>query len=489
MVRNMERGRRQAAGWLAERWHAMGQGVAAAHRAADATLAAAVAAVALVLTFGLGLIVAWPPAVERLRRAAGAERLRLGRRTGSPIPSPYAPLPAEGEAGDSGCGWPAAWRGPRYRKGERTFRRHLTDPAIRRDLEGSGCGWPAAWHGPRYRKLERTFQRYLTDPATWRDLHWAVLSPALALLALLPAAAVAYGALGLLLPGVLGDPHGASEWLGSFLGARASGIGFGLLSVGLGLWAAPPLLRLHDRVSEALLRPTGKAVLALRVRELSETRTEAVDAQAAELRRIERDLHDGVQARLIAVGLNLGAIEQLTESDPAAARMMAAQARESSERALAELRGLVRGIHPPVLAERGLVDAVRAVAVDSPLDAEVTADLAGEVPAALQSAVYFAVCELLANAARHAGAERAWIDLHTAETGTPREALRVSVTDDGHGGAELTDGGGLRGVERRLAAFDGVLALSSPHGGPTMLTLEIPCALSSPRTSTSSEKA
>ncbi|WP_095757376.1 sensor histidine kinase [Streptomyces xinghaiensis] len=453
MVRNMKRGQRQAAGWLAERWHAMGQGVAAAHRAADATLAAAVAAVALVLTFGLGLIVAWPPAVERLRRAAGAERLRLGRRTGSPIPSPYAPLPADGGA------------------------------------EGSGCGWPAAWRGPRYRKLERTFQRYLTDPATWRDLHWAVLSPALALLALLPAAAVAYGTLGLLLPGALGDPHGASEWLGSFLGARASGIGFGLLSVGLGLWAAPPLLRLHDRVSEALLRPTGKAVLALRVRELSETRTEAVDAQAAELRRIERDLHDGVQARLIAVGLNLGAIEQLTESDPAAARMMAAQARESSERALAELRGLVRGIHPPVLAERGLVDAVRAVAVDSPLDAEVTADLAGEVPAALQSAVYFAVCELLANAARHAGAGRVWIDLHTAEPGTPREALRVSVTDDGHGGAELTDGGGLRGVERRLAAFDGVLALSSPHGGPTMLTLEIPCALSSPRTSTSSEKA
>lgn len=156
--------------------------------------------------------------------------------------------------------------------------------------------------------------------------------------------------------------------------------GSGCSPPGLGLWAAPPLLRLHDRVSEALLRPTGKAVLALRVQELSETRTEAVDAQAAELRRIERDLHDGVQARLIAVGLNLGAIEQLTESDPAAARMMAAQARESSERALAELRGLVRGIHPPVLAERGLVDAVRAVAVDSPLDAEVTADLAGEVP-------------------------------------------------------------------------------------------------------------
>ncbi|MEU4887151.1 MULTISPECIES: sensor histidine kinase [Streptomyces] len=453
MVKNVKRGHGQAAGWLAERWHAMGQGVAAAHRAADAALAAAVAAVALVLTFGLGLIVAWPPAVERLRRAAEAERLRLGRRTGSPVPSPYAPLPAGGEA------------------------------------EGSGCGWPTTWHGPRYRKVERTFQHYLTDPATWRDLHWAVLSPALALLALLPAAAVAYGTLGLLLPGALGDPHGASDWLGSFLGTRASGIGFGLLSVGLGLWAAPPLLRLHDRVSEALLRPTGKARLALRVRELSETRTEAVDAQAAELRRIERDLHDGVQARLIAVGLNLGAIEQLTESDPAAARMMAGQARESSERALAELRGLVRGIHPPVLAERGLVDAVRAVAVDSPLDAEVTADLAGEVPAALQSAVYFAVCELLANAARHSGAERAWIDLHTAEPGTPREALRVSVTDDGHGGAELTDGGGLRGVERRLAAFDGVLALSSPHGGPTMLTLEIPCALSSPRTSTSSERA
>ncbi|WP_051723444.1 sensor histidine kinase [Streptomyces albus] len=457
MVKNVKRGRGQAAEWLAERWQAMGQGAAAAHRAADAALAAAVAAVALVLTFGLGLITAWPPAVERLRRAADAERLRLGARTGTPVPSPYAPLPAPG--------------------GEKE--------------EGKGGGWGLAmgWRGPRYRAVESRFQGYLTDPATWRDLQWAVLSPAFALLALLPAAAVLYGALGLLLPGALGDPHGASDWLGSFLGARASGIVLGLLSVALGFWAAPPVLRLHDRVSEALLRPTRKAGLALRVRELSETRTEAVDAQAAELRRIERDLHDGVQARLIAVGLNLGAIEQLTESDPAAARMMAAQARESSERALAELRGLVRGIHPPVLAERGLVDAVRAVAVDSPLDAEVTADLAGEVPAALQSAVYFAVCELVANAARHSGAGRVWIDLHTAEPGTPREALRVSVTDDGHGGAELTDGGGLRGIERRLAGFDGVLALSSPRGGPTMLTLEIPCALSSPRTSTSSEKA
>jgi signal transduction histidine kinase len=233
-----------------------------------------------------------------------------------------------------------------------------------------------------------------------------------------------------------------------------------------------------------LLAPTANATLALRVRQLAESRSDAVDAQATELRRIERDLHDGAQARLVAMGMNLGAAERLIEENPAAARALLAEARESSTKALSELRDLVRGIHPPVLADRGLGDAVRALALECPLQTEVAADLPGRLAPPVESAAYFAVSEALANAVKHAGARRVWIDLRH-EAGW----LRMSVTDDGHGGADPARGTGLRGIERRLATFDGVLAINSPPGGPTMVMMELPCALSSPRTSSSSETA
>ena len=134
--------------------------------------------------------------------------------------------------------------------------------------------------------------------------------------------------------------------------------------------------------SAALLAPPENARLAGAGARLTETRADAVDAQAAELRRIERDLHDGVQARLVAMGLNLGAAEQLLDRDPETARPLLAQSREASATALRELRGLVRGIHPPVLAERGLADAIRALALDSPLAVEVAEDLPGRAEAA-----------------------------------------------------------------------------------------------------------
>jgi signal transduction histidine kinase len=254
------------------------------------------------------------------------------------------------------------------------------------------------------------------------------------------------------------------------------GLALGLLGVVL----ARPVLRLITGWARLLLAPSRSARLTQRVEHLAQTRAEAVDAQSAELRRIERDLHDGAQARLVAVGLSLGTVEQLMDRDPAAARALLAQARETSAAALAELRDLVRGIHPPVLAERGLADAVRALALDSALPVEVRADLAGQPPAPVATAAYFAVAEALTNAARHAQASRVGVDIrHTSGL------LRVTVTDDGRGGAEPAHGGGLHGLRRRLATFDGTLALHSPQGGPTVLTLEIPCALSSPRTSTS----
>lgn len=150
-----------------------------------------------------------------------------------------------------------------------------------------------------------------------------------------------------------------------------------------------------------------------------------------------------------------------------------AQARKSSADALTELRDLVRGIHPPVLAERGLGDAVRALALRLPIATEVSVDLPGRAEAPVESAAYFAVSEVLTNAVKHADADRIWVDLHHAEG-----MLRVSVTDNGKGGAVIEAGSGLSGVERRLGTFDGVLAVSSPAGGPTMVTMEIPCELS-----------
>jgi signal transduction histidine kinase len=312
----------------------------------------------------------------------------------------------------------------------------------------------------------------LRDPAVRREVRWLLCAPALGLLAALPGLMVGFGTLGLVL-----WAFGVHLWVPPGIGAFLLPV---LLIAGNGI--SPQVLRAYETCTVGLLCGPASARLRQRVRRLTETRADAVDAQAAELRRIERDLHDGVQARLVAMGLNLGAVEQLMERDPAAAKALLAQSREASASALDELRALVRGIHPPVLAERGLADAVRALALDSPLKTEVTEDLVGRAEPPVESAVYFAVSELLTNAARHADARRVWIDLH--HTG---EALRVQVTDDGHGGADARDGrgSGLRGIERRLGTFDGVLAVSSPQGGPTIVTLELPCVLSSPRTSTS----
>jgi signal transduction histidine kinase len=242
--------------------------------------------------------------------------------------------------------------------------------------------------------------------------------------------------------------------------------------------AAPLLLRGYGLLTRMLLGPAGQGELALRVRQLTQTRTEALDTGAAEIRRIERDLHDGAQARLVAMGMTLDAAGQIIDSNPDAARALVLEARDASVKALAELRALVRGIHPPVLADRGLADAIRALALDATARISLVSDLDARPPAPVESAAYFAVCELLANVSKHAEARQTWVDIRHTDG-----MLRIGVTDNGHGGAEPARGTGLRGIERRLAAFDGVLAISSPPGGPTAVTMEVPCALSSPKTS------
>jgi signal transduction histidine kinase len=246
----------------------------------------------------------------------------------------------------------------------------------------------------------------------------------------------------------------------------------------LGLWLAPRVMRQHlaDLPDPELAARARQ--LTQRVQTLTQTRRDAVDTAAAELRRIERDLHDGAQARLVALGMSLRAAERLFASNPDAALALVTEARETSSRALADLRDLVRGIYPPVLADRGLADAVRALALDTPLRTELDIELPGEVEMPVGAAVYFAVAEALANAVRHSGARTVRIRLRHAAG-----LLRAEVTDDGAGGADPAQGTGLAGVERRLATFDGILALSSPPGGPTIVAIEVPCALSSVKTS------
>ena len=313
-----------------------------------------------------------------------------------------------------------------------------------------------------------------TDPATWRDVAWTAANLVAVVLAALSAVIIATGLIGFIGPELTREiPPPAFP--GNTAGTLAV---LGLAIASVGVLAAPALLRAYGLVARSILAPDGEAELASRVRQLTQSRTEALDTGAAEIRRIERDLHDGAQARLVAMGMTLDAAGQVIDTNPEAARALVFEARDASVKALAELRALIRGIHPPVLADRGLADAIRALALDTPARIHLASDLNGRPPAPVESAAYFAVSELLANVSKHAEARQTWIDIRYTD-----EMLRIGVTDNGHGGADPSRGSGLRGIERRLAAFDGVLAISSPPGGPTAVTMEIPCALSSPKTS------
>ncbi|MFI5908486.1 sensor histidine kinase [Dactylosporangium sp. NPDC051541] len=360
----------------------------------------------------------------------------------------------------------------------------------RRRASRTGVLVTRPYHPEPERALPGGWQRFrwtVTDPATWRDLAW-----------LLPGAVVGcgLGAIGVLLPlyGIVGltlTPLWiwlGTGWYGYGVIWSAESIGTGLLCLpqgavilAAGLSLAPWLRRVDAHFAHLFLAPTKTAELKLRITQLTVTRADSVDAQAAELRRIERDLHDGVQARLVSLSMVIGLADELLDRNPAGARKMLAEARESTGAALVELRHLVRGIHPPVLAERGLAGAVRALVIGLPVQITVEVDLPGRPDTPVESAAYFAVAETLTNLVRHSRARHGSVTLRHAGG-----VLTIVVTDDGIGGADPSGGSGLRGIERRLAAFDGTVALSSPPSGPTVITMELPCALSSPKTIPSS---
>ncbi|WP_336209253.1 sensor histidine kinase [Nonomuraea sp. LPB2021202275-12-8] len=354
-------------------------------------LVLATSLLAVMLTFGLGMVFLFPPQVRMIRSVTRMTRRLVRESSGVEIEAPYLPPPPAPQPQADG-----------FYRSNRTLYKTPRVPA-----------WNDRW------------KWMLTDPATWREVLWLVLDPLVKLL-LVP--------LFLLLPG---------------RGLRV-----------YGLWC------------ELLLAATTASRLASQVSHLSKVRNLAVDTQAAEMRRIERDLHDGTQARLVAIGMTIGAAEQLLGDDPTAARALMSKARDASAETLTELRRIIRGIHPPVLAERGLGDAVRALAMDSTLRVTVDADLPHRPEAPVEAAAYFAISELLANAARHGAARAVLVDI----SGNGPN-LRITVTDDGWGGADPAKGSGLTGIERRLAAFDGVMAINSPPGGPTTVTMELPWVL------------
>lgn len=333
-------------------------------------------------------------------------------------------------------------------------------------------GFTGAW---------RTVYAMAGDDATWRDLLWHLVNPIVGLaIALTPLLGVLHGVWGVVLL-TLWRPVIAvweNSWY-AFIPLQNEGSAvlaalLGVIEIVLFLALAAPLIRLHGRWVRAVLGRPSAAALAARVEVLTDSRSDAIDHQDAEIRRIERDLHDGAQARLVAMGMNLTAASRLLDTDPGAARVLLDEAKSSSASALKEIRDLVRGIHPPVLSDRGLVDAVRALALDAPIPAELTvgAGLEGRLLPPVESAIYFAISELLTNAAKHASATRVAITIDHRDG-----VLAATVLDDGVGGVQEREGSGLAGIRRRIAAFDGTLIVSSPDGGPTAITIRIPSTL------------
>ena len=271
--------------------------------------------------------------------------------------------------------------------------------------------------------------------------------------------------------GVSALPIAALRDAAPVLGPFAFALGVVLLPVAA--WTSRGLLRLHRAVVVGLLCESDQKALERRVEVVEASRAAVLDVEASELRRIERDLHDGAQQRLVALAMDLGLAADKVESDPAAARGLVLEAQGQARTALAEIRDLVRGMAPAILMDRGLVPAVSSLAARSPVPTTVVSTLpAGDdarLPDAVERAAYFLIAEALTNVAKHATASRC--EIRCSREGA---ALVVEVQDDGAGGAAVTPGGGLAGLRGRVEALDGTLAVMSPAGGPTVVRATIP---------------
>ena len=245
-----------------------------------------------------------------------------------------------------------------------------------------------------------------------------------------------------------------------------TGIGWAALAIGLG----PVLARLQAAPGRSLLAADPDTDLSLRVAQLTATRAAALDAHAVELRRIERSLHDGTQNRLVAVNVLLGAARRALTRDPDTAGEILERAQVAAEQALAELRTVVRGILPPVLADRGLAGALTGLAGSCAVPCTVDVDVPGRCAVSVEATAYFVVAEALTNVVKHSGAAAVAVTVRREG-----DRLLLRVDDDGRGGADESRGSGLGGIRRRIEACDGRLTLISPPGGPTSMQVELPC--------------
>ena len=250
----------------------------------------------------------------------------------------------------------------------------------------------------------------------------------------------------------------------------------GIIQILLAFIIARPLLRTYGYWVQVVLGRSSELVLRERISHLTDTRNDALDFQQDEISRIERDLHDGVQAHLVSMGMTLNEVAALMKEDPERAQQMLSQAQNSSVTALQELRGLVRGIRPPLLADRGLNEAVRSLCASTSVPTTFTSTLTGRLPEPLETALYFAAAELVTNAVKHANAQNITVSITQGKS-----LIMLEVQDDGAGGIPQDAlgskaSGGLEGIRRRLATFDGEMFVSSPAEGPTSVRTIVPYA-------------
>jgi signal transduction histidine kinase len=353
---------------------------------------------------------------------------------------------------------------------------------VDRRLAGWRRGRPiaAVYRQPQSSSLPARLKTITIDPQTWKDLGWLVINSivgfAFALTAL-TATAVVIGYITMpLWWWAIPDPHTQYGTLNLGIYTVTS-TGWAFVTTALGLLLAPLALLINRGVTAAhtgsaarLLGPSERQELHSRVEQLASTRSDVVDAADDRLRRIERDLHDGAQARLVALAMELGMAEEELASDPEAARVAVRKARREALGALGELRDLSRGLRPALLQERGLGAAADELARRStvPVTVECTGPLE-RVPDPIGTAAYFVAAEALTNVNKHSEATAARIAIERVGG-----HLAVTVTDNGRGGAN-ENGSGLAGLGTRVRALDGTLAVDSPDGGPTTIKAEIPC--------------
>lgn len=414
----MDRNERVAARWRAVRFLVV--------EAVAAVVSLALLVAGLVVASLLILIVGWlalPTYLRALRWWAGRARGRAGRFTGVEIAQRYPPIPE-----------------------------HVGFDDLR---------------------------RLLLAPSTRRDFAWVAIHSMAALTAGLLAVGLPLAALNSLaipfywwvLPA--DEPVSSIYPVTSWWGAAP----MPLVAVGyavLGWWLIPLMASGVAGLASRLLAPRRETELSERVSALTASRAAALDAHAAELRRIERDLHDGAQNRLVAVVMMLGLAERSLRVAPEQALPQLLRAQDAASDALSELRTLVHDIYPPVLDELGLGGAVSALAGRSTVPCVLDVDGLRRAPAAVEAAAYFVVAEALTNVAKHSGAERVQVTIATRDD-ERGATMVIVVVDDGVGGAVETAGSGLAGIRRRVAAFEGTMTIDSPLGGPTRLEVQLPC--------------